>query len=176
MVSVRSPVGWATVATVRGEPVRQAHGCLVPTGSYLDVADVLVLLEATGYERLPYRQHEKRNPERPVGLVRGGPLLVSSARREQGLTHLYVRTAGFFEPGVYEATMEALAARGFKDPEDKAGLETTRRGRGGGGGGPRGARGGGWGGWGGRSRGGGGPRPGVDITNNAAVRDLMDGP
>ncbi|MFL1377556.1 hypothetical protein [Nocardiopsis protaetiae] len=131
--STRLPVGHPCAAGVpelyrRLVARLRAPGCLVPVGSYLDADDVLPLLEATGYERLPYRPHEKRRPERVVGLLRGGPLLVSSARREHGFTRLYVRTAGFFEPDVYEATMKALAARGFRDPEDKAELETELRG------------------------------------------------
>ncbi|MGQ4271217.1 hypothetical protein [Nocardiopsis changdeensis] len=130
--SARLPVGHPCAAGVpelhrRLVDRMRAPGLLVPVGSYADLGDILPLLEATGYERLPYRLHRTRDPERWIPEILGGPLLVMAAGRTHW-GHVYVRPAGFFEPGVYEATEKALVARDFKDPEDKASLLVELRG------------------------------------------------
>ncbi|CAL9463552.1 hypothetical protein SUDANB121_02702 [Nocardiopsis dassonvillei] len=130
--SARLPVGHPCAAGVPELHRRlvgrlRAPGCLVPVGSYLSVEDVRPMLEATGYERLPYRLHGSREPERGIPEVYGGPLLVTVARGSSR-GYLYVRTAGFFEPGVYEATEKALPSAVFRDPEDREELLLELRG------------------------------------------------
>ncbi|MDE3722490.1 hypothetical protein PWG71_13935 [Nocardiopsis sp. N85] len=130
--SARLPVGHPCAAGVpelyrRLVDRLRAPGFLLPVGSLFRVDDVLPLLEATGYERFPCAPHESHDPERGTAEVYGGPLLVMPDRG-RGRERLYVRTAGFFESGVYETTEKALSSRAFERPEDKDGLALELRG------------------------------------------------
>ncbi|SHK00784.1 hypothetical protein SAMN05421803_112169 [Nocardiopsis flavescens] len=131
--SARLPAGHPAAAGVpelyrRLVDRMRAPGSLVPVGSYFRGEEVLPLLEATGYERLPYSPHDEREPGRAVARVLGGPLLVAAVRDEHGSAELFVRTAGFFEPGAYGATEKALDAQGFRDSGAKDELALVLRG------------------------------------------------